>query len=127
MMSGTTIRYQLAHPTGNHPLLGGHVGDCVVDDTTLYSLMTDGRPLLIHQVWASDAAAVAQPWSDRVHIHRAVSLSSPGLAAALIRPDGVVVWAAEPRARADPATLVAALETWFGPARSAGSLAMPVR
>lgn len=117
MMSGTTIRYQLAHPTGNHPLLGGHIGDCVVDDTTLYSLMTDGRPLLIHQIWASDAAAVAQPWSDRVHIHRAVNLSSPGLSAALIRPDGVVVWAAEPRARADPATLVAALETWFGPAR----------
>ena len=116
MMSGTAIRYPLPHPTGNHPLLGGHVGDCVVDDTTLYGLMTDGRPLLIHHMSAAEAAAVARPWSDRVHIHQAINLSSPVISAALIRPDGVVVWAAEPRTRPDAATLVSALETWFGPA-----------
>ncbi|WP_216901199.1 FAD-dependent monooxygenase [Nocardia alni] len=116
MMTGTAIRYPLPHTVGDHPLLGGHIGNVVIDDTSLYTLMADGRPLLIHHVALTDIASVAQPWADRVHIHSALTLDRTDLAAALIRPDGVVVWAAEPRTPPDPQTLLDALATWFGPA-----------
>jgi hypothetical protein len=41
----------------------------------------------------------------------------PDLFAALIRPDGVLAWAATPLASPDTTCLKTALHTWFGPPR----------
>jgi 2-polyprenyl-6-methoxyphenol hydroxylase-like FAD-dependent oxidoreductase len=114
-LSGLGIRYELPYPATDHRLLGGHVPDFVVDDTTLYTLASDGRPILLHTAVERGVAEVAGPWADRVHIRSALVLGRADLTAALIRPDGVLAWAAAVDAPANAESLRAALQTWFGP------------
>ncbi|QXE33256.1 FAD-dependent monooxygenase [Streptomyces sp. GMY02] len=115
LLSGIDVRYQLPYAPGtDHELIGGHIPDLVVDDVTLYSLMHDGRPVLLHTPVAGSAAVAAQPWADRLHLVDAIVLGRRDLTAALIRPDGVLAWAATPNASPDNGALVEALSTWFG-------------
>jgi 2-polyprenyl-6-methoxyphenol hydroxylase-like FAD-dependent oxidoreductase len=120
MLSGTDVRYRLPYSgEGTHPDVGTHLPDFVVDGTTLYSLMSDGRPLLLFTPETADAAIAAEPWADRVRPAPAMLLGRRDLAAALIRPDGVLAWAATTGHRPDPTSLTTALTTWFGRPRPA--------
>jgi 2-polyprenyl-6-methoxyphenol hydroxylase-like FAD-dependent oxidoreductase len=120
MLSGVGVRYPMPCDAGtDHDLLGGHVPDLVVDDTTLYAIMSDGRPVLLHTPGAGAVRGVAESWKDRIHIVPALVLGRPDLSAALIRPDGVLAWAATPNTSPDTTCLKAALHTWFGPPRPA--------
>lgn len=115
MLLGTDVRYRFPYPPGcDHELIGGHVPDLVVDDVTLYSIMSDGRAVLLHTPLTASAATTAEPWADRVHIVPALMLGRRDLTAALIRPDGVLAWAATPTTPPNPESLIAALNTWFG-------------
>jgi hypothetical protein len=116
MLTGVGVRYPLPYDAGtDHELLGGHVPDFVVDDTTLYAIMSGGRPVFLHTPQASAIREAAEPWQDRVHIVPALVLGRPDLSAALIRPDGVLAWAATPSTSPDTTGLKTALHTWFGP------------
>jgi 2-polyprenyl-6-methoxyphenol hydroxylase-like FAD-dependent oxidoreductase len=118
MLSGVGVRYALPYHAGtDHELLAGHVPDFVVDDTTVYAIMSDGRPVLLHTPQAGAIGEVVRSWDDRVHIVLALVLGRPDLSAALIRPDGVLAWAATPFTPPDTTGLTAALRTWFGQPR----------
>ncbi|MDT5102380.1 MAG: hypothetical protein QOC76_6117 [Mycobacterium sp.] len=119
MLSGVGVRYPLRYDAGpDHELLGGHVPDFVVDDTTLYAIMSDGRPVLLHTPQAGAIREATEPWHDRVHIVSALVLGRPDLSAALIRPDGVLAWAATSFTSPNTTCLKTALHTWFGPPRT---------
>jgi flavin-dependent dehydrogenase len=119
MLSGVGVRYPLPYDAGtDHELLGGHVPDFVVDDTTLYAIMSDGRPVLLHTPPVASIREAAESWQDRVHIVSALVLGRSDLSAALIRPDGVLAWAAVPFASPDITCLKTALHTWIGPPRT---------
>jgi 2-polyprenyl-6-methoxyphenol hydroxylase-like FAD-dependent oxidoreductase len=118
MLSGVGVRYPLPYDTvADHELLGAHVPDFVVDDTTLYAIMSDGRPVLLHTPQAGGICKAAESWDDRVHIVSALVLGRRDLSAALIRPDGVLAWVATPSQSPDITCLKTALHTWFGPPR----------
>jgi pentachlorophenol monooxygenase len=64
----------------------------------------------------SDAVRSAvDGWRERVKLVAAVARDSCGLAALLVRPDGVVAWACD--GAPDLGALHAALARWFGQAR----------
>ncbi|MFI0714397.1 hypothetical protein ACH4SK_27855 [Streptomyces inhibens] len=56
----------------------------------------------------------AAGWRDRLSTVAAVPADRGDLSAALIRPDGIVAWAAAPGLPADTAALATALRTWLG-------------
>jgi 2-polyprenyl-6-methoxyphenol hydroxylase-like FAD-dependent oxidoreductase len=118
MLDGTGVRYTLPYDVGtDHDLLGGHLPDFVVDDTTLYTLVRHGQPLLLHTASTASAVATARPWTDRIRVRSALVTGRPDLSAALVRPDGVLAWAATPSHDPDHAALTKALHTWCGAAR----------
>lgn len=117
MLTGTDVRYQLPYESSpEHELLGAYVPDFVVDDETLYSLMRDGSALLITTPATGEALAAAAPWGERIKAVPALVLGRRDVTALLLRPDGVLAWVATPGGRPDLDALVAALNTWFGPA-----------
>ncbi|HEX8865333.1 MAG TPA: FAD-dependent monooxygenase [Lentzea sp.] len=92
---------------GDHPLLGRRVPDLALDDgTTLAGCFRDGRAVLLDV--GSGAAAIAEPWGDRVRVVTARPVAFPDQPmAALVRPDGHVAWVGTDGLRA-------ALTTWLG-------------
>lgn len=61
MLSSLDIRYHMPYdPGSDHELLGCHVPNFIVDDTTLYALMSDGRAVLLHTRPAVGVAAAAE-------------------------------------------------------------------
>ncbi|MFJ9746591.1 FAD-dependent monooxygenase [Streptomyces chartreusis] len=120
-VSGLDIRYDVGG--GRHPLLGARLPELALANGTLRTtstrLLRAGRGLLLD---LSDNARLrrrAQGWTDRVDVVTAAADGVPDdgplthTAAALVRPDGHVAWAA-PGSHHD---LPTALERWFGPAR----------
>jgi 2-polyprenyl-6-methoxyphenol hydroxylase-like FAD-dependent oxidoreductase len=119
MMSGLDVHYDLGE---GHPLLGRRMPDLDLDTAEgparVYALLHDARPLLVDlgEPGGFDVA----PWADRV---RTIDASYDGPwelpvigevtppAAVLVRPDGYVAWAGDPR---EPG-LADALTAWFGP------------
>jgi rifampicin monooxygenase len=95
------IRYDVG---AGHPLLGRRLRDLPLSHGRLYERMHAGRGLLLDRTAGVSAAG----WRDRVdHLSDAgVDLDVP---AALLRPDGHVVWVGE----GGPG-LEAALTRWFG-------------
>ena len=125
LLTGLHGRYPLPyHPDlASDTSLGQHLADFTVHTatatTTAYELARDGRPLLIHCAGPVAARAVtdaAAPWADRLHAVEAEKLGRDDLSAALVRPDGVLAWAAGPTG-SDPGTglLRGALRCWLGP------------
>ncbi|MFE7404041.1 hypothetical protein [Streptomyces sp. NPDC057557] len=53
-------------------------------------------------------------WRDRLSTVVAAPADRGDLSAALIRPDGIIAWAAAPGLPADTAALATALRTWLG-------------
>ncbi|MFE9010608.1 hypothetical protein ACFYL8_03540 [Streptomyces cyaneofuscatus] len=125
MVSGLEITYDVG--SGRHPLLGRRmphlelVGEARKTSST--ELLRAGRGVLLDLEDNARLRDRAAGWSDRVDIvtalPHALSARSPlhSTAAALLRPDGHVAWAA-PGAHHD---LPMALERWFGPPRGSGA------
>lgn len=120
-VSGLDIRYDVGG--GRHPLLGARLPELVLDQGTLRTtssrLLRTGRGLLLDLADNARLRRRAEGWTDRVDIVTAAAREVPddspvtATAAALVRPDGHVAWAA-PGSQHD---LPTALERWFGPAR----------
>ncbi len=120
-VSGVDIRYDVGG--GTHPLLGARLPELALDRggarTTTTELLRAGRGLLLDLDDNPRLRRRAQGWTDRIDLvtapARDVPRDSPlaATAAALVRPDGHVAWAA-PGSHDD---LPTALERWFGPAR----------
>jgi bifunctional hydroxylase/dehydrase len=133
MVSGLDIRYDVG-ATG-HPLLGMRMPDRELEladgRRTVFDFLRRSRGLLISGPAASEESRLGDGWHDRIDIVQARRFPGAGgdsatpTEAALIRPDGYVVWAAP-----GGGDLQAALQRWFGSVRSgerlaAGSRAVP--
>ena len=107
LLSGVAIRYSLPYEAA-HPLAGAHCPPLTIDGVTpLDTLTKTGRPLLLHP----DAKSIETgPQIDAVP---ATTLGRDDLTAALLRPDGVLAWAAAPGDDQHPSQLGEALATWF--------------
>ncbi|MFD9894236.1 FAD-dependent monooxygenase [Amycolatopsis sp. NPDC059027] len=112
MLSGLGLRHDFPYPA-THPLTGRPCPDLELSlpdggTTRLYDLTHEGGPIMLHP-------APASPWTG----FESVAVTSTGrndLAAALVRPDGIVAWAAAP-GQPDDATRETALRTWIGDSR----------
>ncbi|MFH8727062.1 rifampin monooxygenase [Streptomyces termitum] len=94
------VRYDCGE---GHPLLGRRLRDVPVKEGRLYERARTGRGLLLDRTGTLSAAG----WEDRVEL--VAGAAGPDVPAALLRPDGHVVWVGE-----DPAELRGRLERWFG-------------
>jgi 2-polyprenyl-6-methoxyphenol hydroxylase-like FAD-dependent oxidoreductase len=119
-LSGLDIQYDLGK---GHPLMGRRIPD--IDLVTpggplrLFTLLHAGRPIFLNL--GAPGNFNLTPWSDRLELIDArydgiwelpILGVITGPSAVLIRPDGYVAWAGDPRQQ----ELIASLTTWFGPA-----------
>ncbi len=106
-VTATGIRYDVG--TG-HDLLGRRLRDLDLGRGRLYERMHAGRGLLLDRT----GRLTVSGWSDRVDhvVDAAAELDAP---AALLRPDGHVVWVGD-----DQGDLATCLGAWFGSASSVG-------
>jgi hypothetical protein len=95
------VRYNFGD---GHPLLGRRLRDIPLKSGRLYTLMHQGRALLLDQTGRLSLTG----WTDRVDhiIDTSEELDVP---AALLRPDGHITWTGE-----DQQDLLNHLSTWFG-------------
>ncbi len=114
---GVSLRYDLG---GDHPLVGRSAPDFeFADGSTLASHLRAGRGVLIDLAGSLRLRQAVAPWSDRVGVVACGAQDELGLAALLVRPDGVVAWASDtPPAAADVAPVAA---RWFGSPSSVAS------
>ena len=112
LLSGLSVRY--AFPDDSHPLVGCHCPDLKLvlagKVIGLSDLTHDGDSLLLAPV-GSDAFERGAAVDGRLRVVPVDSIEYDDLSALLIRPDGVVAWAAGPTP--DLAVLDTALSTWF--------------
>ncbi|NUT18358.1 MAG: hypothetical protein HOV77_04175 [Hamadaea sp.] len=106
LLSGISHRYALPGAAA-HPIAGTSCPPLTVDGMPLEHFTTDGRPLLVHP----DADHL--DLGVRVKAVTANVLSGENLAAVLLRPDGVVAWAASHGEDLEPPTLREAVDAWF--------------
>jgi 2-polyprenyl-6-methoxyphenol hydroxylase-like FAD-dependent oxidoreductase len=109
---GVSLRYDLGD---DHPLVGRSAPDFELDDgTRLGALLRTGRGLLLDFEAQASLRAVAGRWSDRMAYVAGEAKDRLGLSAVLVRPDGVVAWAAQDAP--DPDAAARAASRWFGEA-----------
>jgi len=107
LLSGVGHHYPVPYPAG-HPAVGAHCPPLIIDGTIpLEQLSVEGRPLLLHP------QATQIETDGRVDTVPIETLSDERLAAVLLRPDGVIAWAAAPGDDLQPAALRQAVQTWF--------------
>ncbi|MGK3940203.1 FAD-dependent monooxygenase [Streptomyces caeruleatus] len=121
LLSGLDTRYALPHAGPDaHRLTGTHCPDVRLrtdttagtDTTTLARLTEQGHAVLVH-TGQPEVERTARPWSGTLRVTRAAAIEYDGLSALLVRPDGVIAWAAGSEGTADAAALERALRTWF--------------
>ncbi|GAA3560600.1 FAD-dependent oxidoreductase [Kribbella ginsengisoli] len=112
-LSGASIRYDLG---SEHPLVGRVAPEFRLEDgRRLADLMRDGEGVLLD--FSGRLASRATGWEGRIRYSAQPAHDDLGLAAALIRPDGVVAWAAyqaAPDGEAAAAGFDQAATRWFG-------------
>ena len=109
---GVLLRYDLG---GGHPLAGrGVPGFELVGGPGLDELLAEGRGLLLDFEGRAPLRELAGRWGDRIRYVAGEARDRLGLSAVLVRPDGVVTWAAEGAPDLDEAAQAAA--RWFGSA-----------
>jgi 2-polyprenyl-6-methoxyphenol hydroxylase-like FAD-dependent oxidoreductase len=107
---GVSLRYDLG---GSHPLVGRSAPDFeFVDGTRLGEHLRTGKGLLLDFDARAPLQALATRWSDRVTYVASDAKDKLGLSAMLLRPDGIVAWAAESTPDLDEAARFAT--QWFG-------------
>ncbi|MFD6994258.1 FAD-dependent monooxygenase [Streptomyces sp. NPDC059943] len=91
--SGLFNRYDLDN---DHPLVGRSAPDFRFDDGThLGDLLHQGRGVALDFTTDRALKGAAQRWADRIRYAAGPVRNSLGLAAVLVRPDGVVAWASD--------------------------------
>jgi 2-polyprenyl-6-methoxyphenol hydroxylase-like FAD-dependent oxidoreductase len=109
-MWGIALRYALG---GNHPLAGRSAPDFeLADGTRLGERLKTGRGLLLDFDAQAPLQSLATRWNGRIDYVASDAKDRLGLSAVLVRPDGIVAWAAE--AAADPDEAAQAAARWFG-------------
>lgn len=96
-----------------HPLAGRSAPDFSwPDGTRLGARMHDGAGWLLDFTASATLRATAARWRGRIRYVAGAPTESLGLRAVLVRPDGVVAWAAEDES--DFVELAACAGRWFG-------------
>ncbi|MFJ8936714.1 rifampin monooxygenase [Streptomyces sp. NPDC102365] len=103
MITAVGVRYDFGE---GHELVGRRMKDLDLTHGRLYSLMHEGRGLLLDRTSNLSVAG----WTDRVD-HVVDTSEQLDVPAVLLRPDGHVAWAGE-----DQEDLLAHLPKWFGSA-----------
>jgi 2-polyprenyl-6-methoxyphenol hydroxylase-like FAD-dependent oxidoreductase len=110
---GISLRYDLG---GSHPLVGRSVPDFeLLDGTKVGTLLAQGSGLLLDFDAGAPLRALASRWRNRVRHVASDAKERLGLSALLVRPDGIVAWAADAVLdveHVEEATQAAA--RWFG-------------
>ncbi|MFJ3881608.1 FAD-dependent oxidoreductase [Streptomyces sp. NPDC090077] len=115
-LSGSWIRYDLG---SEHPLVGRSAPDFRFEDgSRLGDLMADGRGVVLDFSTDRSLRASASRWEDRIRYAAGRVENDLGLGGALVRPDGVVAWAAD--RHPDPEGFERAVRRWFGAPCPAG-------
>jgi len=108
---GVNLRYDLGEA---HPLAGRSAPDFTFDDgTTIAELLRDGRGLLLDFTADAALAAAAGEAGKRILYVTCRAADRGALGALLVRPDGIVAWAADGTPDADDFRRAAA--RWFVP------------
>ncbi|WP_371616976.1 FAD-dependent oxidoreductase [Streptomyces sp. NBC_00454] len=111
-LAGVAQRYDLGLP-GAHPLTGRSAPDLeLADGTRLADLLHEGRGLLLDLADGTGLRAEAEGHDGHLRVITASCPARPELAALLVRPDGIVAWAADTTDTGDG--LADALSRWFG-------------
>jgi hypothetical protein len=110
-LSGASIRYDL---DSEHPLVGRVAPEFRLQDedgTRLADLMRDGEGVLLD--FSQGLQDVAAGWEGQIRYFAKPARNDLGLAAVLVRPDGVIAWAAS---KDDPEVdgFEQAATRWFG-------------
>ena len=108
---GISTHYDLR---GGHPLTGHSVPNFELEDgTTIGELMHDGHGILLDFETNEALKIVASDYGNRIKYVAGRAKDQAGLSAILIRPDGIVAWAADH----EPASgdLQQAAAQWFLP------------
>lgn len=109
---GVSLRYDLGN---EHPLIGRSAPDIeLADGTRLGDHLVTGNGLLLDVDVREPLQPLASRWGDRVRYIATDARDRLGLSALLVRPDGIVAWAAEGDAGHDD--VVRHLARWFGQA-----------
>jgi 2-polyprenyl-6-methoxyphenol hydroxylase-like FAD-dependent oxidoreductase len=107
---GVSLHYDLG---GSHPLAGRGAPDFeLVEGTRLGELLRNGSGLFMDFDARAPLQALASRWSDRITYVAGDAKDRLGLSAVLVRPDGIVAWAAE--AAPDHEEASQAMSRWFG-------------
>jgi pentachlorophenol monooxygenase len=107
---GVALRHELGV---DHPLAGRSAPDLAFDDgRSLGEHLREGRGVLVDLAGSETVRRAVALWSGRVQLVSGRVREPLGLAALLVRPDGIVAWAIDRRAAADD--LEPALARWFG-------------
>lgn len=107
-ISGITHRYDLGDA---HPLLGTVIRDiALADGTRPAEHCVDGKALLLDFADTPELRDIAAPWQRTVRVVTAKPIEPHGLSGILVRPDGIVAWAAPEGVTG----LREALTRWFG-------------
>ncbi|MFJ3097526.1 rifampin monooxygenase [Streptomyces hydrogenans] len=100
-LTAIDVRYDCGE---GHPLLGRRLKDVPLKEGRLYEAARAGRGILLDRT----GTLAVTGWEDRV-VRVTGAGEEPDVPAALLRPDGHVVWVGD-----DPAGLREGLERWFG-------------
>ncbi|WP_433664096.1 FAD-dependent oxidoreductase [Nocardia sp. CA-128927] len=122
-VSGASIHYDLG---GEHPLVGRDAPDFqLADGTRLGDLMQDGRGVALDFSTDRRLHDAATGWENQLRYAAGAVRNDLGLGALLIRPDGIVAWAAG--RHFDREEFERAARQWFGSPASRSLLAAPGR
>lgn len=107
---GVNLRYDLGD---THPLVGRSAPDFeLLDGTKLGELLRDGKAIVLDFDTHAPLQALASRWGPRIKYVASDVKDRLGLSAVLVRPDGVVAWAAD--GSADLEGCAQAASRWFG-------------
>ncbi|MEV6073067.1 FAD-dependent monooxygenase [Nocardia sp. NPDC052001] len=113
-IAGLSTRYDLDDA---HPLIGRSAPDFRLDGgTRLADLMHHGLGVALDFCGDHQLESSVSHWRNRIRYTTARVRNDLGLAAVLIRPDGIVAWVGE--GDIDPAAFERAATRWFGTAES---------
>jgi 2-polyprenyl-6-methoxyphenol hydroxylase-like FAD-dependent oxidoreductase len=106
-------RYELQDAT-SHPLVGFSMPDLELEDgSRLGPMMSDGQGLLVELGEGEEVKGFAAGFEGKIKTAHGKAKDSRGIRAMLVRPDGIVLWAAEEGQEPDLKAAKMALERWF--------------
>ncbi len=107
---GVSIRHDL---DGNHPLVGHSVPDFqLADGRRTGELLREGKGLLLNFGADASLQSLTDRWKGQIAYVAVDAADRLGLSTVLVRPDGIVAWAAD--SIADKEEIAQAAARWFG-------------